>query len=273
MSVRLLPGENAVMDIALSSLVSLQDAGFQDADMCYRDIDTEHVQHLMAIDVNDIPEIETVKVMLSDGSVSYAVIDGYHRWDAQEEKEAATIKGIARNYQNEAQVIDKAFRANLAHGKAANTQTRTQYAVWLFMNDTEGKLSGSEIARRVGLNQSTVSRAISRYSKQMKQEAQEAQGDSEPGGSVREVSNAQKLVNALRAFFTNERSILGAFGDGTGKRDTNARAKAIARYLQSLPVGKQKDAVTELCAIRETLQEFETRYVTHTPAQKTGSKK
>lgn len=275
MSVELLAGENAIIAIPLASLVSLYDAGFQDADMCYRDIDQEHVSHLMAIDVNDIPAIETVKVHLPSGNVAYTVIDGYHRWDAQEQLDAPTIKGIARNYQNEAQVIDAAFMANLKHGKAANTKNRSQYAVWLFMNDEAGKLSRSDIARKVGLNQSTVSRAISRAVKQLEQRKQEAQGDNEPGGSgsAWEVDNAQKLVTALRVFFANERSILGAFGDGTGKRDANARAKAITRYLKTLPAGKQKDAIAELCAIRETLQEFEQKYVTYAPASQPAGKK
>src|SRR5579859_6201576 len=124
--VQLLPGENAVIDILLSSLISLEDAGFQDADMYSRELDQEHISHLMEVDAGDLPAIETVKVHLESGSVAYAVIDGYHRWDAHEQLDAATIRGIARTYQNDAQVIEAAFQANLKHGKNASTKTRSQ---------------------------------------------------------------------------------------------------------------------------------------------------
>jgi transposase-like protein len=246
----MLPGYGQVENIPLDRLISLQDAGFADWAYCTRDIDEEHASHLAEVNPDDFPPVETVKVQLAQG-VYYAVIDGRHRWYACAEQE--TIKGVTRSYDNEAQVIEAAFRANLNHGKAASTQTRSDYAVWLYYQDGSEKPNLSEIARKVGVNVSTVSRAIKKALRE--EEAQEAEGTDKP-----ETDNAAKLVNALRRFFSSERTFLGTFGDGTGKRDINARAKAIARYIARLEGDKQEQTMKELMSLQQTLATWEEQY-------------
>lgn len=245
MTVQMLPGNGTTETIPLDRLVSLEDAGFDQWAWCIRDIDEEYMSLLVESDDSGWPPLETVLVRIN-GQVCYAVIDGNHRWQAATHKKLATLKVIARTYQNENAVIEAAFQANLRHGLHASTSTRSDYAVWLYNNDPSDKPNLSEIARKVGVNKSTVSRAI---------KAWEASGneDEESQGYREEASNAKKLVTALHRFFEQEHTLLGSFTDGTGQRDVTARAKALCVYIGSQPQDKIPQIVKELRSINETL--------------------
>lgn len=248
MSVIMLPGNGMKEEVSIDLLIDLEEAGFEDAVLAMRDRDSEHVERLVETPMSSLPPIETVKVQVS-GSVYYAVIDGYHRWDACNTREDTRVFVIARSYPDENAVIDAAFQANLKHGLTASKGTRSEYAVWLYLTDTQHRLSVRDIARKVGLNASTVSRAI----KKVEQE----EADEEEGGVTHaEVGNAQKLLNALRKFYTEERSLLGTFGKGDSKADVQARAKCLYRAVASIQKEKQRDAMKELASLKDTLECF-----------------
>ena len=256
MTVKLLAGTGGQEQvIPLSQLLTLEQAGFEQWFYPVRDIDKKHVEHLAACHPSELPAIDTVQVHLSDGNVYHAVVDGNHRWEAAIARKETTIKGKAGTYKNENAVIDAAFQANLKHGMAASHATRTDYAIWLYYTDESEKPNLSAIARKAGLNQSTVSRAI----KKIEQEDQE-QGTSEEQEAPAEVDNTKKLVSALHHFYSQERTLRGMFGDGSQLVDVNHRAKKIYKYLAALPKGKQNETATELISLYETLQAFVKMY-------------
>jgi predicted transcriptional regulator len=64
-------------------------------------------------------------------------------------------------------VIEATFRANLKHGLQASQETKSDYCYWLHI--TYPTLTQQQIAARVGVTQSTVSRAIVQRKKQLEE--------------------------------------------------------------------------------------------------------
>lgn len=248
MKVTMLPGNGAEEQILLSELIALDDAGFEDAVYPLREIDTEHVASLAETSPQELPAIKTVRVNVN-GMVRSAVIDGYHRWEAAKVRKDQTIKAVANTYQTENAVIMDAFTANFNHGLKASKETRSDYAVWLYFADTKNKLSMRDIAKEVGLNVSTVSRAI----KKAESDTEERE---EPNGTSRaEIDASKKLVTALRKFYQEEHTLLGSFV-GNSQRDEKHRARAIYNHIASLPKESHPQILQELRSLNETLAMF-----------------
>jgi hypothetical protein len=251
MPVQMLPGIG-LETVPLGSLITLEQAGFADALWATRELDDEHIEHLAESNPQEWPPLECVRVQMSD-KIGYAVIDGRHRWAAlvqrlqvEKPQHGAHVSVNTKAYANEGDVIDAAFQANLKHGLHASTATRSDYAIWLYMHDPTGKPNMTAIAHKVGLNKSTVSRALKRY--------EEGQAEGEVSPVYREeASNAQKLITALRRFFSQERTFLGRFGNGAGQRDVTARANALHNFILSRPEENHAQIMQELRSLSETL--------------------
>lgn len=249
MAVQIYRGAGVPEQVNLTSLISLDDAGFQDSMMCYRGIDMETVEHLVNSDMGEWPALEVVSI--GPGPQKYAVINGYHRWEAAKLKKATSIMVVAGNYNSEAEVIEAAFRANLKNGRGASTSERSQYALWLFLQDTSDKPNLSAIARKVGLNQSTVYRAINREIKRIEAE-EEAE---KSGSSVAEITETERLLKAIRRYMEQETAF---FAGQHGERSVKKRAASLLNHLNTMKdKGKQRTAVQDLQTLVLTLNQIQ----------------
>lgn len=248
MTVTMLPGNDTYEYLLIENLIDLDEAGFEDAAYVMRAIDKEHADALASVPADELPAIQVVNVRIGEcGDLRHAVVDGRHRWSAAIARGDTTIKAIASTYPSEDYVIVAAFNANMKHGLKASKQTRTDFAVWLYLTDAEEKLSMREIARMTNLNVSTVSRAIKKLAED------EADSTRTP-----EAVPAKKLVTALRSFYKAERSFLGSLG--LGKSDSQKaidyRTNALYKYVASRPHEEQPAIVQELSVMNATLTAF-----------------
>lgn len=250
----LIVGTGQIETIALERLISLEDAGFADADLAMREIDPDNIDQLAESDPDEWPELECVLVSLGE-QVFYAVIDGNHRWEVAREIFALErIRVIAREYKDQNAVIDKAFQANLRHGQASNKQTRSNYAVWLYFcecdrheNEPDYKPNIAEIARKAMLDRSVASRAINKAIKNL-----DAGTDTETSErEYREATLTDKLLKAIHGFFDGEHALLTNKAD---ERDTQKRAKVLYNHLRRLPENKRNLALRELIHVNVAIQ-------------------
>lgn len=250
MAVHLYQGAGVPEVVTLAELISLEDAGFADASMCYRGIDQEALEHLVNSNMDEWPAIEVVNCSVN-GQSRKAVINGYHRWEAARLKKSPDIMAQAGNYAREADVIDAAFRANMKNGRSMSTGERSQYALWLFLEDPSDKPNLSAIARKVGLNQSTVSRAINRELKRMEAEDQAE----ERGSSVQEITETERLLKAIRRYMEQEQAF---FAGERGERSVEKRASSLVKYISTMKdKGKAKRAVTDVQTLAQTLAKID----------------
>lgn len=137
----------------LHDLAETQIPGVEDA---RRPIDQEQKESLVLSNPREWPPILVTR---AEG-IGLVIIDGYHR------KEAAIIKGMkqiratSRAYENANDVVEACFQANVKHGLRSSAENRSKYAYWL--HKTYPDMPQDEIARRAGIKQSTVSKAIAR---------------------------------------------------------------------------------------------------------------
>ena len=103
----------------------------------------------------------------------YLIIDGYHRWEVAKRRHLRALKAICRVYENENEVIEAAFRANLLHGLNASVETRGDYAYWLHI--TYPEMQQNDISHRVGITQGAVSKAIARRSSDARKALQQGE--------------------------------------------------------------------------------------------------
>lgn len=251
MTVELLQDVGNVYDVPLNTLISLEKAGFEDGGWCYRGIDEEHVDHLAESEMSEWPPLEIVKVRLATGNVLNAVIDGNHRWQAAARKKAPTIRARAGSYASEDEVIEAAFRANLKNGRNASTENRSEYALWLYFKDPSEKPNMSAIARKVGLNVSSVSRKINAELRRLDAE-REAE---ERGTSLLEITETQRLLAAIHRYLENETAFLS--GQHT-ERSVKKRASSLLTHLNSMTdKNKQRSAVQDLQTFALTLAQIQ----------------
>lgn len=226
MAIQFYQGAGVPESVQMSELISLEDAGFEDAIFCWRGIDQEEIEHLVNSDISEWPAIEVVNCNVN-GQVRKAIVDGYHRWEAARRKKVSIIQARAGNYASEEEVIEAAFRANMRNGRGASTGERSQYALWLYWQDPSDKPNLSAIARKVGLNQSTVSRYINRELKRL-DAAEEAKRQ---GTSVLEITETQRLLNAIRRYLENEKAF---FAGEHSERSVEKRATALVKQVTSI---------------------------------------
>ncbi len=128
-----------------------------------RPINADHLESLVHSDPKSWPPIA---VTLTDAG--YICYDGLHRIQASKVLKLGTIRAKSTPFKNMNEIIEAAFRANLQHGLRASQTTRSDYCYWLSI--TYPDLTQRQIAIRVGVAQSTVSRAIEQRQKE-KQES------------------------------------------------------------------------------------------------------
>jgi len=220
MDVKLLPGNDERIELALDEIRELEDVGFIDGDLPVRPIDKNHVEQLAASGLTGIPPLEVVKT-----ASGYGLIDGRHRREAARVLKRAKILVHVGTYANEDAVIEAAFRANLTHGLKASMEDRIAYARWLYDNFD---LSQADMAKKLGVSQPTVSRIIRTFEKQDDEEQQvtsTARNDEEREYNLVQADYAKKLQKALEKFFENERAFFSL--NATGKRNEDKRARVL----------------------------------------------
>jgi ParB-like chromosome segregation protein Spo0J len=156
--VNLLPENKTDFSIQLSDLHSLESLGMlttEQARKARRAIDEDHIYQLILSD----PEIwPPILVTLTDQG--YAVIDGYHRWEAARKKGMKELPAECKAFPDLNAVVDATFRANFPHGLKSSIENRSDYARWLAA--TYPELTQQQIADRCQLKQPTVAKALAR---------------------------------------------------------------------------------------------------------------
>lgn len=133
-----------------------------------RAINATHLESLVHSDPNTWPPI-----FVTLTNVGYLCFDGYHRIQALKVLKGETIKARSMPVKTMNDLIEARFRANLKHGLPASETTRSDYCYWLHL--TYPNLSQRQIATRVGVAVSTVSRAIERREKDRQQQPTQEQ--------------------------------------------------------------------------------------------------
>jgi predicted transcriptional regulator len=175
------------------SLITLEASGIPGGRLAMRPLNPWHVEDLLQSDPSTWPAIQVTKT-----EQGYLLIDGYHRRQAATQREITTLVAECRTYSHEHEVIEAAFQANLAHGLKASRQTRGDYAYWLHL--TSPDLRQEEIAERVGITQSVVSKAIARREATLKRAEKPADLTRQRTRTCRHLTRtALKLVSELEA--------------------------------------------------------------------------
>jgi ParB-like chromosome segregation protein Spo0J len=164
--------ENFTLNIA--ELHSLKDIAKGAGAFAMREIDPNHVESLVCTNPELWPPIGVTRT-----NAGYVYYDGQHRLKAATLLKLTTIQATCKTFVNANDLIEAAFRANIRHGLPASQQTRSDYCYWLSI--TYPDLKQQQIAVRVGVTQSAVSRAIAQRKKQLEEAVQEAQQGKEAG--------------------------------------------------------------------------------------------
>jgi len=126
-----------------------------------RELDQANLENLMLSDPNTWPAINVTHSLQG-----YILVDGYHRWEAAKRRQLDHLLATCEPFENENDIIEAAFRANLHHGLKASAENKSDYAYWLHVTFPE--MEQAEIATRVGVTQSTVSKAIARREEEVR---------------------------------------------------------------------------------------------------------
>jgi DNA-binding MarR family transcriptional regulator len=185
--LELLPDREERLSLHPDDLISLKEAGIRGGVLAMRELDADNLESLERSDPATWPPI---KVTLS--TRGYIVIDGYHRWEIAK-RHQMRLGATCIPYPDEHAVVEAAFRANLWHGLRSSRENRSDYAYWLHL--TYPQMEQSEIAERVGVQQSTVSRAIARREEVLRQ-AREAQETS----ISEEARRQQQITKSCKSF-------------------------------------------------------------------------
>lgn len=145
--------------LKLAELYTLQEAGIAGGELTMRKLSKRYLASLGASDASAWPPIIVTKSVREDPD-GYAIVDGLHRLEAARRKGLKELKATIRAYGSDNEIVEAAFRANLVHGLPASSQTRSDYAYWLYK--TYPGIGQRTIADRVGVRPSTVSIAIKR---------------------------------------------------------------------------------------------------------------
>jgi ParB-like chromosome segregation protein Spo0J len=166
--------------LSIKDLLSLKDVVKGAGAFAMREIDPGNLESLTCSDPGTWPPISVTK-----SSAGYIYYDGQHRIEAAKALKLETIQASCKTFTHINDLIEAAFRANLKHGLQASQETRSDYCYWLSI--TYPELTQRQIAIRVGVTQSTVSRAIEQRKKRLQevkqqeikqqQEKQEEEGD------------------------------------------------------------------------------------------------
>lgn len=179
-AIELLPANDTITECSLADLVAMTDTSIVGASYAMRDINVSNLANITAaIDADvQLPALTVVNT-----NVGQVVIDGYHRWSAYEKDNMHTLtiaSGIDENGEHipvdpyaidnarhnykvtihqvtvvdERDMLDKAFKSNLAHGLAASQNSRSRYALWLLQ---DARIRGIKMSVREAARQALVS--------------------------------------------------------------------------------------------------------------------
>jgi transposase-like protein len=158
-----------------------------------RAINPDHLESLIQSDPNTWPPIAVTLT-----NIGYICYDGLHRLQACKVLKTDTIRAKSMNVKDLNQLIDATFHANLRHGLRASRTTRSDYCYWLSL--TYPKLSHREIAARVGVSQSTVTRALEQRRKEQQDTTQETTIPEQEEGEETKQKQAQHFTNSTSKF-------------------------------------------------------------------------
>jgi predicted transcriptional regulator len=186
--------------IPLSKLITMQEAGIEDADLA-RELDDKKVEEFRLSDEQEWPAIE-----ITASDKGYIVIDGRHRWRANELEKREGIKATCKPYASEAEIIEAAFEFNIRHGLGLNAKSRSNYAYILHKHHPEMKQE--DIAKRCHISQAAVSKVIKRRKKPTA--AAKADKSAEEHGGMRETLHtidrgARKFLDSINKLSPEER--------------------------------------------------------------------
>ncbi len=264
--VTLIPEANKELMLPVASLQSL-DAIFANGEIAIRTIDDDNVERIQLATPEDLPAIEVVHVTYN-GQDMYVIVDGYHRKEAALKNGYETIKAVARTYADEDAVVNAAFEANSRHGLASSKQTRSAWAVWLHIKHPE--MEQNDIARKVGLVQSSVSRAIAAYERKLQREAAEAvtaegaEGEAAEGEAAEgtEDVNYNKIVKRfLKAMID--------FNNDTANIETDADIIKLIDEVARKGKNNEKDVAGRVGGLLVSAS----KHIATKPAKKVASKK
>jgi ParB-like chromosome segregation protein Spo0J len=159
--LQLLPDKDERIFVSLHDLISLKEAGLRGGAFAMRALDAANLESLLVSDPRSWPPI-----IVTRSSRGYILIDGYHRCETAKRRGLDRLPAICVPFASEQDVVEAAFRANLKHGLKASQETRSDYAYWLHV--TYPHMEQAEIAQRVGVTQSTVSKAIARREEEVR---------------------------------------------------------------------------------------------------------
>ena len=185
--LELLPDREDHLSLPPSDLLSLEEAGIRGGAFAMRTLNAAHLERLSLSDPSRWPD-----VLVTRSTRGYVLIDGYHRREDARLRPLAHLLATCRPFAHDNEVVEAAFRANLRHGLPASAENRSDYAFWLHV--TYPEMEQEEIARRVGVTQSTVSKAIAR------READLHRARQEEDGAPDEQSRAGHLQKSCRSF-------------------------------------------------------------------------
>lgn len=138
-----------IKEITFSQLIALDSTPIANAKLAMREVQDGHVLSLMIgyqENSDSIPMIEVI-----DTSWGYAVINGYHRWEAMRRLLVANAEGqrikdifdtttfdvLVKDLKTERDVLKAAFDANQTNGLPMSAGSKTRYALWLIADAKE----------------------------------------------------------------------------------------------------------------------------------------
>ncbi len=210
MSIQLLQEDRENFQLQIADVIPLKDIVKGAGAFAMREIDKSHVELLVCANPQLWPPISVTKT-----SGGYVYYDGQHRLQAASLLKLEDIQATCKTFANINDLIEAAFQANLRHGLPASQETRSDYCYWLSI--TYPDLSQRQIAARVGVTQSTVSRAIEQRKRQLQEAIQETQQE---GGTNEEDDHEQDawkegVVKRVKTFMKS----VGKFSDAVKATD------------------------------------------------------
>lgn len=180
--MHLLQDDQKQFSLSLTSLITLEEAELPGGAFAIRELDQKHVEQLALSNPGEWPAVKVTRCNLG-----YILIDGYHRRQAASQLHLGSLLADCTTYMQENDVIEEAFRSNLTHVLKASLETKSDYAYWLHL--TYPQFRQEEIAKRVGITQSVVSKAIARREARLAEEHEDTPAQ-----------NSQQIVKTCRSF-------------------------------------------------------------------------
>lgn len=173
--------------------------------LAMRSLDPLNLESLSCSNPEKWPPIRVTKT-----SKGYIYYDGQHRIHVAKELKLETIQAECKVFNHINDLVEATFRANLTHGLQSSREPRADYCYWLSI--TYPDLTQPQIAARVGVTQSTVSRAIAQRKKQIQEATKEAiqqQIEDEPEEENELEAWTNDVIKRTRAFVKS----VGKFSD------------------------------------------------------------